>query len=475
MSIILSKFSIFGLHGKYDVKIPIQDNRLILVGVNGLGKTTVVNTLYYLLTSQWARLLEIEFSKISVVMNGEIQTLTRQDIQQKISISERHEKTIYKLATRSSYPPRIVQKILTHPALSLIPDLQGPSRDRLLKDVSRELDIPSSYITRVISEFMSMDDLFESRRKDSPAMTDFLNALKNIGPHQVIYLPTYRRIEQDLKSVFPNLDDDDLRKLTSRGDTRGPTRVRGHVELVHFGMQDVEKKIDSELESIRESTRNQLTNLTATYLKDIIQNRADAVEFNLFEKIDDEAVTAVLDRVEENTLNNQDKLEVRMAISRIRQNRTTYEARDKYLAYFFSRLLEIYFSLDVSERSIKNLFETCNKYFERKRLVYDDSSYSASIIDNDGSPLSWKMLSSGEKQVASLFTHLFLSRDTEQTVIIDEPELSLSVPWQKSLLPDISKSDRCKLLIAVTHSPFIYSNDLDAYAIDLSRCIKPIQ
>lgn len=473
MSILLTNFSIIGLHSKYDVEIPIQDNRLILVGVNGLGKTTVVNTLYYLLTSQWVRLLEIEFSAISIKLNGELLFLKRQDIEQKLSVTDRQEKTIYKLAARSSYPARLIQRLLAHPAFPLITELHGSSRDRLLKELSRELDIPSSYISRLLSEFTGIDDLFGSKRKDSPAMTAFLDALRQVGNHQVIYLPTYRRIEQDLKSVFPNLDDDDLRKLTARTEPRAQARVRGHVELVHFGMHDVERKIESELETIRESTRNKLTNLTATYLKDIIQNRADAVQIHLLENIDDEVVATVLDRVEENTLNYQDKLEVRNSISRIRQSGAAYEARDKYLAYFFSRLLEIYFSLDLSEKSIRSLFATCNKYFERKQLVYDDSSYSASIVDNDGSALSWKMLSSGEKQVASLFTHLFLSKDTEQTVIIDEPELSLSVPWQKSLLPDISKSDRCKLLIAVTHSPFIYSNELDIYAVDLARCIRP--
>ena len=295
--------------------------------------------------------------------------------------------------------------------------------------------------------------------------------MKEAGNQQVIYLPTYRRIEQDLKSIFPNLDDEELRKLTARSESMLNPRNRGHVELVQFGMQDVETKIANELEAIRERTRSQLTNLTASYLKDIISNRADAVETELLRQIDDDIVTAVLNRVEENTLSFEDKREVKSAIGRIRSGGSVFEARDKYLAYFFSRLLEIYVALAESERNIRKLVETCNRYFERKSLVYNDAAFTAKIVDADDSQLSWKVLSSGEKQVASLFTHLFLTRDREQTVIIDEPELSLSVQWQKSLLPDISDSDACKLLIAVTHSPFIYANKLDAYAVDLSKCI----
>lgn len=470
MGISLTNFSIFSLHGKYDVRIPISDNRLILVGVNGLGKTTVVNALYFLLTSQWGRLLEIDFQKICVELNGVAVTLNRKDIQLKLSTAERHEKTIYRYATRSSLPTRLVHRVISHSLWSLALDSSVGSK--AIREISRDTDVPLSYINKILAEIAEKDDLFESSKKDAPAMADYLGILKDVGNHQVIYLPTYRRIEQDLKSIFPGLDDDDLRKLTLRTEGGTNSRVRGYVELVHFGMQDVEKKIDGEIDAIRERTRSQLANLTASYLKDIIRNRADDVQTFLFRDIDNEVVTAVLERVEENTLSAEDKLQVRLAINRIRDNEEAVEPRDKYLAYFFSRLLDIYFSLRDSEKGIRSLFDTCNKYLERKRLEYDDATFSASIIDQDGSPLSWKMLSSGEKQVASLFTHLFLSSETEQTVIIDEPELSLSVPWQKNLLPDISSSERCKLLIAVTHSPFIYANSLDSYAVDLSRCIS---
>jgi hypothetical protein len=472
MSLQLTRFAVFGLHGKFDIDIPIFDNRLILVGVNGLGKTTVVNLIYFLLTAQWGRLLESEFVSIAIRLNGQDMEISRQDIQSKSNLSERYEKVFARFAMRSPFPTKVIQKVFSHPAYQAIVDLPSPARDKAARELSKDLEMPSSYVLRLLSDIPRSvtDDLFESA-KDTPAVSEFLSIMKEAGNQQVIYLPTYRRIEQDLKSIFPNLDDEELRKLTARSESMLNPRNRGHVELVQFGMQDVETKIADELEAIRERTRSQLTNLTASYLKDIISNRADAVETELLRQIDDNIVTAVLNRVEENTLSFEDKREVKSAIGRIRSGGSVFEARDKYLAYFFSRLLEIYVALAESERNIRKLVETCNRYFERKSLIYNDAAFTAKIVDADDSQLSWKVLSSGEKQVASLFTHLFLTRDREQTVIIDEPELSLSVQWQKSLLPDISDSDACKLLIAVTHSPFIYANKLDAYAVDLSKCI----
>jgi len=84
-------------------------------------------------------------------------------------------------------------------------------------------------------------------------------------------------------------------------------------------------------------------------------------------------------------------------------------------------------------------------------------------------PIRLSDLSSGEKQIVSLFSHLYLSGQSRYFVLIDEPELSLSVPWQKRFLIDIKNGDFCSGLIAVTHSPFIYANELKAYAHSLGE------
>jgi recombinational DNA repair ATPase RecF len=62
----ITAFSIDGLHGAVDVNVPIAEGKVILVGVNGLGKTTIVSMLYFVLTRQWQKLLEYEFDRIIV-------------------------------------------------------------------------------------------------------------------------------------------------------------------------------------------------------------------------------------------------------------------------------------------------------------------------------------------------------------------------------------------------------------------------
>ena len=112
----------------------------------------------------------------------------------------------------------------------------------------------------------------------------------------------------------------------------------------------------------------------------------------------------------------------------------------------------------------------CNEYLKpSKSIRYDELKFSVLIEDELGNSIDLNFLSSGEKQIISIFAHLYLEEARDQVVIIDEPELSLSVPWQKRFVADIVDSGRCGFLMAVTHSPFIYENNLRSRSVDLRR------
>jgi len=92
-----------------------------------------------------------------------------------------------------------------------------------------------------------------------------------------------------------------------------------------------------------------------------------------------------------------------------------------------------------------------------------------SINLESGDEIKFRDLSSGEKQIISLFSQLYLTEDNQYFIIIDEPELSLSVPWQRKFLTDICESNYCSGIIAVTHSPFIFENELNRFAHSLNE------
>ena len=69
--------------------------------------------------------------------------------------------------------------------------------------------------------------------------------------------------------------------------------------------------------------------------------------------------------------------------------------------------------------------------------------------------LSSDKLSAGEKQMLSFLCYNAFSDNT--IIFIDEPELSLHVDWQRSLLPTLLDQGTGNQFFIATHSPFIYA------------------
>ncbi len=113
--------------------------------------------------------------------------------------------------------------------------------------------------------------------------------------------------------------------------------------------------------------------------------------------------------------------------------------------------------------------EVCNKYLVNKQFKYDESMLQVDIVsvDDDVTPIGIDDLSSGEKQIVSIFSKVYLGLSTPSILIIDEPEISLSIEWQKQFLKDIYDSHKINLLIATTHSPFIFKNEFRDFTKDM--------
>ena len=112
--------------------------------------------------------------------------------------------------------------------------------------------------------------------------------------------------------------------------------------------------------------------------------------------------------------------------------------------------------LDDLSRRVELLRDNVNGKFKHKSIRFDrDNGFTAS--GEDGVKLDLDALSSGEQHELVLLYDLLFRVQPNTLVLIDEPELSLHVLWQKRFLPDlleIVQTARFDALVA-THSPFI--------------------
>ena len=107
--------------------------------------------------------------------------------------------------------------------------------------------------------------------------------------------------------------------------------------------------------------------------------------------------------------------------------------------------------------ALNNLFEETNK-----RAVFNEDEIEIRL--SSGKPISYRSLSSGERQVVFIFLKIINGGVDNSLILMDEPEISLHLSWQEKLLTEITKVNDTSQIIIVTHSPAMVMNGwLDSF------------
>lgn len=322
--------------------------------------------------------------------------------------------------------------------------------------------IPGSELKRAQRAIRNMSGEKSSQKE----ILDFSAQLQAANIPTTLYLPTYRRIELELKKMIGEMPDY-LRVQASSAIKTGIS-TEFLVELVKFGMEDVTAAIQSFERQTRDFARNRFNRMMTSYLKEMANSQVLSVGDLRSHQINADKIEIVLSRIEEGLLSKGEKEQISKIILDLSSGpgAGNQPFNKKWLAHFFVRLLEVNTDIEQRERPVRSLVEALDKYFFPKSVTYDIENYHFAIHNENNEELALPDLSSGEKQLVSILSQLHLIENKKLNVFIDEPELSLSVPWQSDLLPDIAMAPASNQIFAVTHSPFIYENEFSASVID---------
>lgn len=450
----ISRFRIKNLHGYKNIDIRFKDNTLILVGENGTGKTTILRLLYYLLSGQWGSIAKYQFDSVNLTIGSTDHILRYSDF----------KTTFRNIDKRLTSRIPITER---RRVFSLLEKSEGQLDIAELERISHRYDIP-------VSIFLKQLELFDLPKKGKlMGLSKTLKEIRESLGAQFLYLPTYRRIEEEFNRIFEDIDEREFR-LPRRRTFSSQRNASTHVELVKFGMDDVVSAIRNTREKLDRFTRENLNNLTFSYLDDIVEEKYESVNLDSIRNADQNTIDNILNRIKEPILSSANKQNLSKAIQTIKDDDTT-NVRSKVIYHYFTKLMAFHQNLEKEEAKIVNFCDACNSYMVDKELIYDTLNFDFKIVpkekNNSERKIELQNLSSGEKQIVSLFSHLHLSGGDKYFVLIDEPELSLSVNWQRKFLVDIRSADFCSGLVAVTHSPFIYDNELKKYAHGLGEFV----
>ncbi|SHN43698.1 AAA family ATPase [Chitinophaga sp. CF418] len=394
----ISQLEIIGLYGRYNTKIPISENTLILIAKNGAGKSTILRITFYFLTKQWERLCSFDFHIIRCVIDDRVYEFEKSAYLKSSKVSNGLSEIAQQYPTYRNFITKILPN---YDALDL------KSNVALLENVAIKHDVPPGFLVRVVNY------LIEARNPTSHLNWDTF----------VLFLPTYRRIEHDIEELFADIN----------------------IKLKQY-VTDLRKDFYS---------KNLSTDVFASADDDQFAN-----EFG-----NDERIFTDLWSIRD-------------------QEKWNIKGRNKYLELIEFGMDDIYYkvrdivkssalsNIDPLPSKLTEYLRICNTYLEPyKTLVYDLNVNVLKLRFNESNTFTdLRNLSSGEKQIVSILFHLYVE-DHAPFVIIDEPELSLSLRWQQKIISDIRNAKISGLLVA-THSPYVVTDELRDFAHGINEFIE---
>ncbi|CAD5900070.1 AAA family ATPase [Carnobacterium maltaromaticum] len=454
---LIEYFSIKKLFGYQDFKINFKNKDTIFVGENGMGKTTILSILYHTLSLNFYELLDYDFELIELKYKG-------------VSTFSLNYKDI-ELFSRSTRDPnrRLPEGFIKKVEETI--DYNNLDIDDMDKfDKHADLIRIELYKDNIrVSQNMLREAMRYVYQNNAGNLKEFIAITKKfLNEYKILYFPTYRRIEEDIYNI--NNDEGAFYEDTESQHYYDPSinrkrKTKKIGELIQFGMKDVQKTLDELLDTIKKTSIESFNKMTGELLYQYVENDLEG-SINIDDLTEDEILISLSRVGTEIKTDLQDKIVDMFKSNSLEKN--------IYLTNFIINLVAKNHSLEPIDNKIQQFVDICNSYLYGKQFIYDPSAVTLEIkTTNQDRIIPLSKLSSGEKQIISTFSKIYLKNDDHLLILFDEPELSLSIAWQKKFIYDITQANNCRFSISVTHSAHIFNKLMDN-ATELNKYLRVV-
>lgn len=415
---LIKQIKVEKLFGKYNYTLDFTEfgNELpklgIIYGLNGTGKTTILKLIYHLLSSSDKMghrtfIFNTLFSSISVTLtDGTVVTARRP-----------------KDEIKGMY--FIQLKYINTKILKFDVNIDEEGNVRSLAEAGSKKDDLDLYVDHLrnwnISTFLLGDDRI-IQNDDLP-----LNEKDEYYQmrHQRIYLDDIEKISRQDLALAQLLKRAErwLYQSLYQSSSKGELSVQSIYENIINSIVTKKLQVSTQLNKERKMLIKSLQSMDDTNLS--------LTQFGLIPRFEtDELIKGISQATDENL-----PMLSQIISSFIETNNARLKAREKLY-------------------SILSKFTKLSNEFLLHKNIEIKVDESIRLVSDDGIELKLIKLSSGEKQLLLLLFNVLIATDSASIFIIDEPEISLNVTWQRSLvktLLDITAESNCQFIFA-THS-----------------------
>lgn len=426
----LTNITIDGLHGSISKFVEFKPELNLLVGINGSGKTSVLNVIEWLFSVNLHRLCTTEFVRLALQFTYKTYKLELEAVQQKgqlrLNLHGVAKRDFSPIVVELLKPPRLINPAEHEMLLEHYGRLGPGKKERPLWDFLKGIPKPVAItLDRTISaEFDDINylELETGQRVSRRRITR--SPLDKVREVTAVRYAQYRA-----KLIELN---DELKARIVMSALSEPTKSRrtGAPKISPAELSELEVKVTD-------------------YLAVVLRGKNENAQIGSFFR---RAQALVQKAAGADKASNQDMLYMMFA-RQYQQIESLAQAFNEYEIASAS-----------AHESLKTYLDKINLFLadSKKVVLFDEQTNELcfKFMNKNGGQeedtRSINCLSSGERQILILFTFLAFVAIPDSIFIVDEPELSLHPKWQRDFLESFValKPKKTQLLLA-THSPEI--------------------
>ena len=471
MSAKMERIIVKNLFGKfnYDLNLDNGYEVSILIAPNGFGKTTIFNILSFIFhptLDEFETIQYIPFDEFSCELSNKTILKLKKEKNELlfiIAISEQLKTSIAGSISVNFNTVSFLQDFLTS-------DKRLSYNEFMEQKYKEYTEARLSYFEKKTDDYK--DDLAENRKNyyywthtfDNAQSYDnftkpiegFKNLYKNVTNGLSINYTQANRLlivnkRGGAKDVLDIINNDILNKFTILNNKYGDSLSKGKDKILEIFLTmsfDNNNYQEMALETKRDIVKG---------LEDYISRITHYNNLNLIEPSN--IITKDFSKILERTFLEFDNMSVSNINGVGQFTLLRLSLINMYLQAFSNALM----TFEDFYNKLKLLTEILN---ERNKITMKTFTFSRTDgieINTDGKILPLKKLSSGEKNDLVMFYNLIFKSKNGGIVLIDEPEISLHIEWQETVLDKMLKICKLNNLQAIisTHSPHIVSGHVE--------------